>query len=482
MSVARGSGVAVGGATLYPAGSVADEALSTAVAQYRRTVAGRYRALRLDDVGQLPPGPLFITPKVDGELWFAACTTEGVSLVSPTGRVLAGSLPLLDELSNGLGARAGAGALVAGELFALRRGARPRVGDVGRALGSDGDPSALGFIAFDVVALAGDETPPDAWSERHALLAEWLAGGKRAQSIKLEAGSSPADVRTRFETWVDGGKAEGLVVRSADGRIFKLKPSFELDCVVVGFTEREDDSSQVRSLLLGLQRADGAYQVVGALGNVGSEADRATLHARLADSAVASDYRAVSGSGAMYRFVAPRVVLEVSCTDLQTEDSAGEPVRQWALSHGEGGWSRVCRVAGASLVHPVLSRVREDKAASRPDIRVEQLSERVEIAELDRAAEATVLPASQVVRREVYTQETKGKLAVRKLLVWKTNKETVDPDFPAFVVHWTDYSSGRKKPLAREVRPAPTLEEAQSIAEAMLAKGLGRGWKPAETP
>ena len=215
MSMARGSGVTVGGATLYPAGSIADEALSTTVAQYRRVVAGRYRALRLDDVSQLPPGPLFITPKIDGELWYAACTADGVSLVSPTGRVLEGSLPLLDELSKGLFARAGAGALIAGELFTLRRGARPRVGDVGRALGSDGDPSVLGFMAFDVVALAGDERPPDAWSERHALLAEWLAGGKRAQPIKLETGSSPADVKTYFETWVDGGKAEGLVVRSA---------------------------------------------------------------------------------------------------------------------------------------------------------------------------------------------------------------------------------------------------------------------------
>jgi hypothetical protein len=178
----------------------------------------------------------------------------------------------------------------------------------------------------------------------------------------------------------------------------------------------------------------------------------------------------------MYQFVTPTLVVEVSCTDLQGDDSDGKPVRQWALSHGNDGWRRVCPVAGASMLHPVLARVRTDKTVARPDIRVEQLSERVPVGDLDRRATLQALPASEVVRREVYTKVTKGLTAVRKLLVWKTNKQGVDPDFPAFVVHWTDYSASRKTPLEREVRVAPTREEAETIAEALLASEIGKGW------
>ena len=36
------------------------------------------------------------------------------------------------------------------------------------------------------------------------------------------------------------------------------------------------------------------------------------------------------------------------------------------------------------------------------------------------AAATAALPASTLVRREVWTKTTKGQLAVRKLLVWQT--------------------------------------------------------------
>ena len=37
-----------------------------------------------------------------------------------------------------------------------------------------------------------------------------------------------------------------------------------------------------------------------------------------------------------------------------------------------------------------------------------------------------VLPASKVVRREVYVKTAKGQSAVRKLVVWQTNKDALD--------------------------------------------------------
>ena len=63
---------------------------------------------------------------------------------------------------------------------------------------------------------------------------------------------------------------------------------------------------------------------------------------------------------------------------------------------------------------------------------------------------------------------------MRKLLLWKTNKEGAG--YPAFVVHWTDYASGRKAPLAREVRLAPSKAEAEKIAEAMIVENVKKGW------
>ena len=51
---------------------------------------------------------------------------------------------------------------------------------------------------------------------------------------------------------------------------------------------------------------------------------------------------------------------------------------------------------------------------------------------------------SEVVQREVWTKESKAVVAVRKLLVWKTYKEKTNSLYPAYVIHWTDYSHGIK--------------------------------------
>jgi hypothetical protein len=88
--------------------------------------------------------------------------------------------------------------------------------------------------------------------------------------------------------------------------------------------------------------------------------------------------------------------------------------------------------------------------------------------------EESILGKSSVIRRQVWTKEGAGKVDVRKLVVWKTNKEAAD--YPAFVVHWTDYSSTRKSPLDREVRLAPNEKEALKIAEAMIVENVKKGW------
>jgi len=92
------------------------------------------------------------------------------------------------------------------------------------------------------------------------------------------------------------------------------------------------------------------------------------------------------------------------------------------------------------------------------------------------------LPRSEILRREVYIQHKGDKHGVRKLLLLQTHKDSLDASYPAYVVHFTDYSSGRKDPLQREVRLANTREQADAIAEQMLADNIKRGWTRVEAP
>ena len=130
----------------------------------------------------------------------------------------------------------------------------------------------------------------------------------------------------------------------------------------------------------------------------------------------------------------------------------------------------------ARLIHPVLLRMREDKAVNTHDLRISQIDSYVSVSR-NASVDASLVAKSEMLRREVWVKETKGVKAVRKLLVWKTNKEQDNPSMPAFVIHWTDYSPGRASPLDREVKLAPTQEIATVIADQLVEENIKKGWE-----
>lgn len=374
--------------------------------------------------------------------------------------------------------------VLAGELFVAKKDDRPRVGDLASLLaaGKSAAVESLGFCAFDLVA-GGDEEgkmPLDKYADRLAVIQRLCKDGKRTRAVTTEMITEQDRAKELFGEWVEGGKAEGIVVRSSDNRIYKIKPAISVDAAVIAYTERSEDAGQVRSLLLALIRNDGRFQIIGSCGNLGEDANRTELMKTLKENGVPSNYRHVSGSGAMYRFVRPELVVEIRLNDVQSSNAAGGPIERMVLEHGEEGWRAVRRMPGVSMIHPVMVRTRSDKQVNDVDVRAAQLDDRCFVTDLEKQAEQTQLPASSILRREVYTKTAKDVMAVRKLLIWKTNKEEEDPSFPAYVVHWTDYSPGRKDPLKREVRLAPTDEIAEQIAAGMLEANIKKGWEPVE--
>jgi len=446
------------------------------IARYRRTIASRYRALKAEELSEVPDGTMWISPKIDGELWFAVIEDRKARLLASGGRILDRG-PLAEELA-AVAKRATGRTVLAGELFAATaKGIRPRVGDVAAALADGGSAiDRLGWQAFDALELDGVTAPPG-YGDRWSALNRLLEGGRRATPVKTLATNDRAELDACWQEWGTSGKAEGMIVRAHDGRIFKVKPGFSVDAAVVGYTPRGEAPDQLRTLLVALMRKDGSFQLLGGLGNLGTESHRKSLLATLQPLECPSRFRHTSGDGGLVRWVTPKVVVEIACTDVQAEDSEGLPIKRWALRHGQDGWEPIGPSPCASLIHPGLVRVRTDKQVNEVDVRIAQLSERCQVASIDASAAALDLPKSMVTRREVWTKETKGKLAVRKLLVWQTNKQATAPGWPAWIVHFTDYSPDRKTPLERTVKTATNAAEAEVVAEGLVAENVKKGWE-----
>jgi hypothetical protein len=143
----------------------------------------------------------------------------------------------------------------------------------------------------------------------------------------------------------------------------------------------------------------------------------------------------------------------------------------------ENKWIAGKQVNAITLINAVATRFRTDKTMESDGAswrQVEDVAPRVD-------SSVTDLPESTIVRRQVWTKGTGDKVDVRKLVVWKTNKEQVDLTYPEYVVHWTDFSKGRKSPLDREVRPAPSEAAALALADKMIEDNIKKGWTEVES-
>ncbi|GEM_PF-472849 len=458
---------------MAPAGSVKDAALAARLAAYKRNVAGAYRSVSPGDLGTaLPPGPFVVSQKVDGETWFLWRDKYGAVLLSPSGKALTG-IPVTEEATRLTGEWAG---LVAGELYAAVDAGRPRVFDLHAAMGGGCAAAVdrLRFAAFDLLTDGEASAQSLPFTERVQRLQTLFGTGTYSHCVPFEEASDTAAVQTVFDRVVTTGGAEGIVVRTSDNRVFKVKPEITIDAAVVGYAESGNGISE---LLLALLTAEADFQLIGRVRTGWSRAEQADLVQRLGPAACTSSYRIATDHGTLLRWVRPELVVEVKCNDLLVADSHDEPIRRMRLRQSvDGGWEPLGPTPSISMINSVFLRIREDKQAQRPDIRFEHVTDLVSVGATVGTSNQPV-PTSEIVRREVYVRHTAAGTAVRKVLVWRTNKSEADKRFPEFCISFTDFSPDRAESLKTELRVAATEEVAHSFADDWLAERVRRGWE-----
>lgn len=460
----------LGKATIDPQGTFKNLDLMNQIVAYRKVVATNYVLTNPSEIERKLGIPLMVSTKLDGELWFLLHDKEW-KLVSPTGRVISGDIEILAEAT---AAKLDKGSIFAGELHILGE-SRTRIADVTSALagGEKTKTESLAFKVFDVVTSPDVSAIGTAYTARYEAISK-LPSGKNFGFISSTPTKASSEVAEMFEKEVQAKGLEGLVARAEDGRSYKIKPTKELDAAILGFTERRDADGalMIRSLLFGVMQEDGSWIPLTTTGNVGENDFRKELLGLLKPLVRPSSYRRTSqSSGVMYQLVEPTLIVELKCMDLQLEDFQGRAIKHPKLSFSSDGWKVTGWTNSASVHNSIVVRVRNDKACTYEDIGWNQLTR---ILPIDTSSNEVAVGKSELIQRRVWTKEGSGKVDVRKLVMWKTNKEVVG--FPSFVIHWTDYSSTRKSPLDREVRLAPNEKEALKIAESMITENIKKGW------
>lgn len=447
----------------------------TLVTDYKQQVCRRYLSLNGEQIEQRLGGSSYqVTRKYDGELAVICYDGSQLFTVNTGGRVRTG-LPVHAEALTALRAAGITQAVIPAELYVAEDEGRSRVFDVAAALADPARHSTLRLAPFEILSLNDEDHRPGSYLETHSRLTE-LFGGEFVRPVQMQLAASRQQVGQLYRDWVSEEGSEGLVVRCELPMVYKIKPVYTLDVAVVGYSENPDVSGQVRSLLVAMSTEDGRYQPVGHVGSGLNDTLRSELHSTLSAAEVASTYVETDTNHVAFHMVRPEVVLELKVNDVLFESTSGA-VRNPLLDF-DGTWSRTGTSAGISIIHPVLQRLRDDKSASGADIRLAQIEEYFAWPVPPTAPGRDELAPSTVLRREVYTKTTGGKLMVQKFLLWRTNK--TEYDYPQFVLAYTNFSSGRKDPLATEVRISSSENQLMLLTDELIAAKVKSGWQLVE--
>ncbi len=439
---------------------------------YKKNIAGKFMLVEGAKIKSRVDGTDFcVTRKIDGHLQCLFYQDGTAYMLNSGGNQLVEQLRCIDAFAEAMQQSGVSSAVVAAELFLPKEGGRPRCADVKRALADPTLRDELRLAPFDILEVNGEPWKADHYKHTHAKLCQWFHGDYVIPVDKMKA-ESLEEVQTIYDEWVECQGAEGLVIHSDSHIICKVKPRHTIDAVIVGYTTGDKG---VRDLMMAARREDGLFQVF-AVGSGGlSDEARLSLLERLSLQHVESQYILSDSRGIAYQMVKPEIVFELSVIELVAKGN-DDKVRTNALLtfDEEKGWLMNGMTPGVSAFGLVFEREREDKSPTPSDIRISQLTDLCPFEE--QQATMGKLEKSELLERRVFRKISGDKIMLHKFLIWKTNKERTGR-YPAYIFYHTDYSSGRKDILKRDMSYSSDEQQIRSILASEMESNIKKGWE-----
>ncbi len=379
--------------------------------------------------------------------------------------------------------------IIAGEMFAniQKPGDRPRVFDYLKLLRNPEnkkDLENLHYEVFDVLSM-NDVDLLDLSYEYRIQLCSFLfprIKGKENFPIKVveyQMNVKARDLQELYEKWVVKEHHEGLVIRTKYNMAYKVKPRFDIDAVIIGFSEmlQEDlieGKEAISSILTAVMRNDGTYQELARVGGGLTQVQREQFHALLKDDIIPSDYKATMPDGRAYHFVRPKQVIQIIYSDILDETASGQPIEKMALQFDNDTYKIIRSVPFVALISPRYEILRTEvnsnlypslefanvKTPTYYDVNIKQITDLVPIPTFDRLKAEQELPESEIFLRLVFKSKWAGVESVKKFLLVSTNKHELDPTYPNFLLYYADYQYYRSVPLLQDVYPFNSLDKA----------------------
>ena len=298
--------------------------------------------------------------------------------------------------------------------------------------------------------------------------------GNNIQKVEWNKVTSRSEIRQAFDGVVTD-KGEGLVVATETGFVYKLKPIQTVDLVVVGYSLNVgENAGTLRDLLLGVMDDENKITLVARTSSGINSTNGGELLKTISTIHVKSNYTEVSSAKTAFVFIEPKLIAQCTCLDIQGENASGTILKPVLTYSAQDGFLFAKDGESVAISSLVFQNLRTDKMPNAEHAGWNQL--KPFLGSADDAAEIHEKLPSTVELKEVFSKDSKNGLAVRKLVLLKTNKES-SGKFTSYINFYTDYSPGRKSPIETDIYLHHSLEEAKIKFLALKEENIKKGWE-----
>jgi len=441
------------------------------IKKYKNSVTRKYIFVSKDEINTIPKNDLLISKKIDGQLWFYCKSAKNSQIINSNENEIS---DVIQDIKKDLDKKLKKikNIILAAELYYLSS-ERERYGDTISGLGDKSKRKALRFGVFDVVYM--EKLFPD-FNKKYEFLKKTLNTKTKEPSHAIEQTKAKQSELTKFfKDKIEKNNAEGLIVRD-NSSIYKIKQEETADLLITGYTV-SDKANQIRSVSLGVYLNENEIVHIGACGNFTSDALRKDLYKQLTKLKIKSNFQKIASNGAAYNFVKPAIVCEVKLLEFQGDKSNDEPIRHLKYEFTNNSLNATGRARSVSILNSSIINIRKDKKPSYEDCGLKQIIRISGIAKENfKEQNNKNLPKSKLIKKEVIKKESKKGIAIKKFVLWKSNKEKAS-DYPSYLCYYLDFSDGRKDPIKRKIYPFEDEKIGLNHFKKLLDENVKKGWE-----
>jgi ATP-dependent DNA ligase len=320
-------------------------------------------SLTIDEMVKVAQGQKHITEqKVDGQTAIMSYKAGEEPRFGSLHGMIMWDLPLGEDVAKHLKAKKITQALIVGEMAGYANGKIIPFNESEHLIKNPkADKTKVHWFPYEIIELNGEklggernfETYKKEWPELKRL----FSGSKYAHPVEYTEG----DIKGAYNHWVEKQKNEGIVVRLSNNKVYKCKPTFSYDLVVIAVGSKKGKNwpkRMVGMVLLAFMDGDRVFRTAGHVASGFNDKESKELFSWAQKNKVGED--------ATYVWVKPQKIMEV-----QWERSSIREMNSYRYSHK--GYEKIEKRFSGTIVKPRFIRWRLDKNVNPSDLRLTQI-------------------------------------------------------------------------------------------------------------